>query len=103
LTINLLGANDSLTFDFSNGSAVLAAGIAVSGTPTGHAGLYVLGQAPGQAFNLTDYQIIPVSGGSISFQNMSALHLSRGTFNSAGDLSTLDQLDLGAQANFNWN
>jgi hypothetical protein len=103
LTINLLGANDSITFNFANGPAVPAGGIVINGLSSGHARLYVIGQTPGQTFTMTDNQIIPLSGGNISFQNVSELHLSSGTFNYTGDLSAFNLLDIGQQASFIWN
>lgn len=103
LTFNLSGAGDALCVDFANGSPLPAGNIAVNGLAGQNDQLFILGQNPTQAFDVTDFQIGPQSGASILYQNLTAMHLANGIFHYSGTLSTLQQLYVDSGATLLWS
>jgi subtilisin-like proprotein convertase family protein len=102
LTFNLAGANNSVYFDFSNGSPIPAGNIAVNAAANSSAAIEVIGQSPSQVFTMTDTQIGPSGGGTIAYQNFASMWLSNCTVNYSGFLSTLQMLYIGQGTTFIW-
>jgi subtilisin-like proprotein convertase family protein len=94
LTFNLTGTSNSLSVDFANGSPVPAGGIAFNAGGASDA-LQIIGQAPSQAFTLTNSQIGLSGGGQIVFQGIESLWLLNCTADVMGGLTAVGDLHLG--------
>jgi subtilisin-like proprotein convertase family protein len=103
LTFNLLGANEAVYVDFTNGSPIPAGNINVNGTAGEEDELRIMGTGFPPSLDMTDTQIGP-SGGTraIVFADVATMSLFNCTVFYAGELTTLENLILGVGALFHW-
>ncbi len=98
LTFNLLGSDNSVYVDFSNGSPVPANEITVSGAANATDTLAVIGQSSSQAFTLSNALIGPTGGAAIAYSNIATLSLQNGTTSFAGTVHSGPAMVVGAGA-----
>jgi subtilase family serine protease len=102
LTFSLLGAGDNVTVDYTNGNPVPTGNLSLLAPADSTDQLNILGNSPTETFTMTDTQIGLTDQPAVLFQDFSTLSLNDCTVNYTGTLSTLNNLDIGVTATFNW-
>jgi hypothetical protein len=105
LNFNLLGGDDTLIIDYTNGSPLPANGFSYDGgandTPAGDT-LQVIGATSADAFTFSETQITRASR-TTTYTNAETLILNNGTYGTSADLGSVAVVATGAGTTVNFN